>query len=217
MALPSDENGADSRLAVTFYKRSMEQKDDSIAAGRPIFKEFDFVRICVPGDNLTEIDTYANDGHKARFPRQWAHYQNQTAGHEQIIGTPIEEWTIISRSQADELKGIKFATVESVANASDQQLQRIGMIAGMSPFAFRDKAKAFLNLAEKVGDVNQRESEIEKLRLENETLKAESDAKLAKQQAQIDALMAMMAEKKPKTTRLKKQVTEDFSPRAEVK
>jgi hypothetical protein len=208
MALPSDENGADSRLAVTFYKRSMEQKDDSIAAGRPIFKEFDFVRICVPGDNLTEIDTYANDGHKARFPRQWAHYQNQTAGHEQIIGTPIEEWTIISRSQADELKGIKFATVESVANASDQQLQRIGMIAGMSPFAFRDKAKAFLNLAEKVGDVNQRESEIEKLRLENETLKAESDAKLAKQQAQIDALMAMMTEKKPKTRVKKEVVTE---------
>jgi hypothetical protein len=208
MALPSDENGADSRLAVTFYKRSMEQKDDSIAAGRPIFKEFDFVRICVPGDNLTEIDTYANDGHKVRFPRQWAHYQNQTAGHEQIIGTPIEEWTIISRSQADELKGIKFATVESVANASDQQLQRIGMIAGMSPFAFRDKAKAFLNLAEKVGDVNQRESEIEKLRLENETLKAESDAKLAKQQAQIDALMAMMTEKKPKTRVKKEVVTE---------
>jgi hypothetical protein len=208
MALPSDENGADSRLAVTFYKRSMEQKDDSIAAGRPIFKEFDFVRICVPGDNLTEIDTYANDGHKARFPRQWAHYQNQTAGHEQIIGTPIEEWTIISRSQADELKGIKFATVESVANASDQQLQRIGMIAGMSPFAFRDKAKSFLNLAEKVGDVNQREAEMEKLRQENEALKAESDAKLAKQQAQIDALMAMMAEKKPRGRAKKEVVTE---------
>jgi hypothetical protein len=208
MALPSDENGADSRLAVTFYKRSMKQEDESIAAGRPIFKEFDFVRICVPGDNLTEIDTYANDGHKSRFPRQWMHYQNQTAGHEAIIGTPIEEWTIISRSQADELKGIKFHTVEAVANASDQQLQRIGMIAGMSPYAFRDKAKAFLNLAEKVGDVNQREAEIEKLRQENEILKSESDAKLAKQQAQIDALMAMMTEKKPKGRAKKEEVTE---------
>lgn len=203
--LPSDENGADARLAVTFYKKSMKQEDESIAAGRPIFKEFDFVRICVPGDNLTEIDTYANDGHKARFPRQWAHYQNQVSSHEQIIGTPIEEWTIVSRSQADELKGIKFHTVESVANASDQQLQRIGMIAGMSPFAFREKAKSFLNLAEKVGDVNQREAEIEKLRLENEAIRAESDAKLAKQQAQIDALMAMMAEKKPRG-RAKKEV-----------
>lgn len=208
MALPSDENGADSRLAVTFYKRSMKQEDESIAAGRPIFKEFDFVRICVPGDNLTEIDTYANNGHKSRFPRQWMHYQNQVAGQEQLIGTPIEEWTIISRSQADELKGIKFHTVDSIADASDQQIQRIGMIAGMSPFAFRDKAKAFLNLAEKVGDVNQREAELEKLRQENEALRLESDAKLAKQQAQIDALMAMMAEKKPRTRAKKEVVTE---------
>ena len=186
----------------------MKQEDESMAAGRPIFKEFDFVRICVPGDNLTEIDTYANDGHKSRFPRQWMHYQNQVAGHEQLIGTPIEEWTIISRSQADELKGVKFHTVEAVANASDQQIQRIGMIAGMSPYAFRDKAKAFLNLAEKVGDVNQREAEMEKLRQENEAIKSESDAKLAKMQAQMDALMAMVAEKKPRAKAKKEEVTE---------
>jgi hypothetical protein len=206
--LPSDENGADSRLAVKFYKRSMKQEDESIAAGRPIFKEFDFVHICVPGDTLTEIDTYAQESHKVRFPRQWAHYQNQVGSQETVIGTPIEEWTIISRSQAEELKGIKFATVESVANCSDLQLQRIGMIAGMSPHAFREKAKSFLNLAEKVGDVNQREAEIEKLRQENEALKLESDAKLAKQQAQIDALMAMMAEKKPRGRAKKEEVTE---------
>jgi hypothetical protein len=206
--LPSDENGADSRLAVKFYKRSMKQEDESLAAGRPIFKEFDFVHICVPGDTMTEIDTYAQESHKARFPRQWAHYQNQIGSHEQIIGTPIEEWTIISRSQAEELKGIKFATVESVANASDQQLQRIGMMAGMNPYAFRDKAKAFLNLAEKVGDVNQREEELTKLRLENEVIKAESDAKLAKMQAQMDALMAMVAEKKPRGRAKKEEVTE---------
>ena len=186
----------------------MKQEDESAAAGRPIFKEFDFVRISVPGDQLTEIDTYANEGHKARFPRQWAHYMNQVAGHEQIIGTPIEEWTIISRSQADELKGIKFYTVESVANASDQQLQRIGMIAGMNPYTFRDKAKAFLNLADQVGETNQREEELAKLRQENAALKMESEAKLAKQQEQIDALMAMMAEKKPRGRAKKEEITE---------
>jgi hypothetical protein len=206
MALPSDEVGADSKLAVTFYKRSMKQDDASMEAGRPIFKEFDFIRICVPGDSLTEIDTYANEGHKQRFPRQWAHYQNQVGTHEAIIGTPIEEWTIISRSQADELKGIKFHTVESVANASDLQLQRIGMIAGMNPYNFRDKAKAFLSLADQVGESNQREEELSKLRQENASIKMESDAKLAKQQEQIDALMAMVS--KPKG-RPKKEVVKE--------
>ena len=206
MALPSDDMGADSRLAVKFYKRSMKQEDESIAAGRPIFKEFDFIQINVPGDTLNEINTYAMEEHKARFPRQWAHYQNQVGTQEQIIGTPIEEWTIVSRSQADELKGIKFHTVEAVANASDQHLQRIGMIAGMNPYTFRDKAKAFLNLAEKVGDDSQREAEIEALRQENATIKMEAEARAAKQQEQIDALMAMMS--KPKGRPKKEVVAE---------
>ena len=198
MALPSDDQNADSRLAVTFYKRSVKQEDESIAAGRPIFKEFDFVRICVPGDNLTEIDTYANNSHKQRFPRQWSHYQNQVAGQEEIIGTPIEEWTLISRSQAEELKGIKFRTVEDVANCSDLQLQRIGMIAGMSPHGFRDKAKQFLNLATETAEVAQKEAEMQALREENAKIKAETDAKLAQMQEQMSALLAAVAEKTPK-------------------
>jgi hypothetical protein len=201
MAIESDVQGADARLAVTFYKRSVKQEDESIAAGRPIFKEFDFVRICVPGDNLTEIDTYANDSHKQRFPRQWAHYQNQVAGQEVIIGTPIEQWPLISRSQAEELKGIKFRTVEDVANCSDQQLQRIGMIAGMSPHSFREKAKAFLNLASDSAEVAQREEEMQALREENAKIKAETDAKLAAMQEQMSALLAAVA--KPKTRKPK--------------
>jgi len=201
--LPSDEGNADSRLAVTFYKRSVKQEDESIAAGRPIFKEFDFVRICVPGDNLTEIDTYANESHKQRFPRQWAHYQNQVGNQEQIVGTPVEQWTLISRSQAEELKGIKFRTVEDIANCSDQQLQRIGMIAGMSPHSFREKAKAFLNLANDSAEVAQREAEMQALREENDKIKAETEAKLSKMEAQMEALLAAVAEKTPKTRKPK--------------
>jgi hypothetical protein len=203
MAIDSDIQGADSRLAVQFYKRSMKQEDESNAAGRPIFKEFDFVRIMIPGDNLTEIDTYANESHKQRFPRQWAHYQNQVANHEDIIGTPIDQWPQVTRSQADELRGLKFHTVESIADCSDQQLQRIGMVAGMSPYNFREKAKAFLNLATKSADVAQREAELQALRQENDKIKAETEAKLSKMQEQMEALLAAVAEKQPKTRKTK--------------
>ena len=204
--LPSDEGNADSRLAVTFYKRSVKQEDESIAAGRPIFKEFDFVRIMIPGDNLTEIDTYAQESHKQRFPRQWAHYQNQVANHEDIIGTPLEQWPQVTRSQADELRGLKFHTVESIADCSDQQLQRIGMVAGMSPYNFRLKAKAFLNLATDSAEVARREAEMQALKEENAKVKLEADEKLAKMQEQMDALMAMVAEKKPKGRKPKEAV-----------
>jgi hypothetical protein len=203
MAIESDIQGADSRLAVQFYKKSMKQEDASNEAGRPIFKEFDFVRIMIPGDNLAEIDTYAQESHKQRFPRQWAHYQNQTAGHEDIVGTPLDQWPQVTRSQAEELRGLKFYTVEAIADCSDQQLQRIGMVAGMSPHNFRLKAKAFLNLANDSAEVAQRESELQALREENAKIKAETDAKLTAMQEQMSALLAAVAEKKPKTRKPK--------------
>ena len=203
MAIESDIQGADSRLAVQFYKKSMKQEDASNEAGRPIFKEFDFVRIMIPGDNLTEIDTYAQESHKQRFPRQWAHYQNQTAGHEDIVGTPLDQWPQVTRSQAEELRGLKFYTVEAIADCSDQQLQRIGMVAGMSPHNFRLKAKAFLNLANDSADVAQREAELQALREENAKITAETDAKLSKMQEQMEALLAAVAEKTPKTRKTK--------------
>jgi len=203
MAIDSDTQGADARLAVQFYKKSVKQDIASDEAGRPIFKEFDFVRIMIPGDNLTEIDTYAQDSHKQRFPRQWAHYQNQVANHEDIVGTPLEQWPQITRSQADELRGLKFHTVEAIADCSDQQMQRIGMVAGMSPYNFREKAKAFLNLANKSADVAQREAELQALKEENAKIKAETDAKLSKMQDQMEALLAAVAEKTPKSRKPK--------------
>ena len=201
MAIESDVSGADSRLAVQFYKKSLKQDLASDEAGRPIFKEFDFIRIMIPGDNLTEIDTYAQESHKQRFPRQWAHYQNQVSNHQDIIGTPLDQWPQVTRSQAEELRGLKFHTVESIADCSDQQLQRIGMVAGMSPHNFRLKAKAFLNLATDSAEVAQREAELQALKEENAKIKSETEAKLAAMQEQVSALLATVA--KPKTRKPK--------------
>lgn len=214
MALPSDENNADSRLQVRFYKRPVQQEQESLEAGRPIFKEFDFVHICVAGDTLTEIDTYALPSHKTRFPIQWANYMNRVGANEpDIVGTPVSEWPIVSKSQAEELRALKFHTVEAIAHASDLQLQRMGMAAGMSPYAFRDKAKAFLNLATNAAETDKRESEINSLKeelakkdLETAKIKAETDAKLAQMQDQMAAILAAVGEKK---TRKKAVATEE--------
>ena len=206
MALPSDTQGADSRLQVRFYKRPVHQEQESLEAGRPIYKEFDFVHICVAGDTLTEIDTYALNSHKQRFPVQWANYMNRQGAHdEEVVGTPVAEWPLVSKSQAEELRAMKFHTVESIAHASDQQLQRMGMAAGMSPYAFRDKAKAFLNLATTSAETDKREQEINSLKeelakkdAETVKMKAETDAKLAQMQEQMAAILAAVGEKKPR-------------------
>mgnify|MGYP003653143183 FL=1 len=206
MALPSDEQNADSRLQVRFYKRPVQQEQESLEAGRPIYKEFDFVHICVAGDTLTEIDTYVLPSHKTRFPIQWANYMNRQGANEpEVVGTPVAEWPLVSKSQAEELRAMKFHTVESIAGASDQQLQRMGMAAGMSPYAFRDKAKSFLNLATSSAETDKREQEINSLKeelakkdLETVKMKAETDAKLAQMQDQMAAILAAVGEKKPR-------------------
>jgi len=208
--IDSDNQDADSRLAVKFYKRAVKQEYESNEAGRPIYKDFDFVRIMVAGDNLTEIDTYAQESHKQRFPKQWLQYQASQDSSSEIHGTPVEQWPLISQSQAQELRAIKFLTVESIANASDLQLQRIGMIAGMSPHAFRDKAKSFLNLATESAEASKRAEEINQLKqelaqkeMENAKIKAETDAKLAQMQEQMAAILAAVGEKKTRTRKPK--------------
>ena len=208
MALPSDEQGADSRLQVRFYKRPVQQEAETLEAGRPIYKEFDFVHICVAGDTLTEIDTYVLNSHKVRFPIQWANYQNRVgANYEEVVGTPVSEWPLISKSQAEELRALKFHTVESIAGASDQQLQRMGMAAGMSPYAFRDKAKSYLNLASDSAETDKRAQEINNLKEElakkdeeNAKIKAETDAKLALMQEQMAAILATVGKPNRKKT-----------------
>jgi hypothetical protein len=70
------------------------------------------------------------------------------------------------------------------------------MIAGMSPHAFRDKAKAFLNIAQSSADVEKREAELAAMKAESEKIKSEADAKIAKMQEQLEALMTLVAEKK---------------------
>ena len=201
--LPSDEGNADSRLAVKFYKRPVKLEDESIAQGRPIFQEFDFIKILVPGDALTEIDTYVTESHKTRFPIQWANYMNRQGSEEGFSGTPLSEWPQISVSQSEELKGLKFHTVESIANASDLQLQKIGMVAGMSPHNFRERARKFLNLASESAEVSKRDEELAQLKEENAKIKAETEAKLTQMQEQMAALLSAVGEKKPKTRKPK--------------
>ncbi len=198
MAIESDIRGADENLYAEFYIKPVKQNFASEEAGRPIFSDVVYVKIMTPSDQLTQIDTIAREDHKARFPRQWAYFQNKQAGVQQVVGTPVGEWPQLTASAAEELRALKFFTVELIANANDGQLQKIGMIAGMSPHSLRDKARAFLNLANDSAEEAKREAELEALRQENERLKAETEKRLAEMQEQLKAVLLMSAEKKPK-------------------
>ena len=187
----------DSRLAVQFYKKAIKNEFKSEQEQRPIFEDFDFVKIWTPGDVLSIIDTYTREDHKRRFPLHWAAYKNNQDADTREIGTPLTEWTKLSPAQAEELKALKFFTVEAVANASDAQLQSIGMVAGQSPYAFRESAQRFLRVAFTAADQTKSDAEIEALKAE----KTESDAKIKELQEQMSALMNMVKQEPQKRGR----------------
>ena len=208
MAIESDVRGADENLYAEFYVKPVKQNFASEEAGRPIFADVVYVKIMTPSDQLTQIDTIAREDHKARFPRQWMYFQNKQAGQQQVIGTPVGEWPQLTASAAEELRALKFFTVELIANANDSQLQKIGMIAGMSPHSLRDKARAFLNLANDSAEEAKREAELQALREENEKIRAETSKQLAEMQEQMKALLLMASEKKPRGKKKVEEVEE---------
>ena len=182
----TDVNNPDSQLNVKFYQRAINNEFKSALEGRPIMEMRDFILIEVPGDNLTVIDTFAVDEHKERFPVKWARYQNEKTDGD-IEGTLLNDWPVLNAAIAAELKHFKFYTVEQVAAASDAQLNTLGMAAGMSPLALRDKAKAYLGSAKDTALVQQQADELSK-----------RDEIIARMEAQI-AELAQQANK-PKAT-----------------
>lgn len=208
MAIESDIQNANSRLVVFFHKKAKKNNFKSEQEGRPIFDDVIYIKKMVPGDSLSIIDRPMYESDKNEFPMQWAHFQNRQSDDQMVSGTPLIEWPILTTAQAEELRGLKFYTVENIANASDTQLQRIGMLAGMSPHTFRDKAKLFINKAKDIAEDTKREQELANLREENAKIKAETDAKLAQMQEQMANILAAVGEKKPRGRKPKVEVEE---------
>ena len=173
----------DSRLAVKFYSRPVKLEFESEAQGRPIYRDMDYIQIFVPGDATSVFDQPVRDDHKARFPLQWAHYQNKHGGDSKEIGTPINQWPRLTPAQAEELRALKFYTVENIAHASDQNIQKVGMLAGMSPYAFREHAQRFLSVA--AGDASEAKAENRAKELEEKN--AALEARLAALEASLVA------------------------------
>lgn len=169
----------DAALAVRFYNRAVENNFESVKQGRPIFQDVLYVEIFTPGSQLNIIDVPARADHRARFPQQYAHYMNTIGGDQREMGTPLSQWAHLSAAQVEELRGLKFFTVENLANASDLNITNIGMIGGSNPLALREKAKAYLAAAAGAAPAERENAEM-----------AEMKKIMADQQKQISALLA---------------------------
>lgn len=172
----TSENGA----LVQFVRDAVQNIYKSSQAGRPVFDEFDFVRIQTPGDTRTSVYRKATDKDKERFPKAWNAYQQGLEAPEE--GTPITQWPQVSAAQARELTHVHVRTVESLAALSDSSIQRMG--PGYQQL--RQQARHYLESAKNNANATAVARENEELREQIRLLKEQMEAMKAQKKADDD-------------------------------
>lgn len=186
------QHGDDSGLYVEFHMEAVENKEKSIEAGRPIFEDKEYVTIRIAGDSKTvrvrpvKYDWDAGTPPDAeRWPRQYQAFKNQQS--QAIEGTPLTEWTMITKADAMSMKAMNIHTVEMLAALGDNNIDWLG------GRMMRDKAKAWIEQAKD-------NSGIAKLQEENQRLRNDLEA--------IKNQLAALGEDKPRRGRPPKEVND---------
>lgn len=182
----------DDALWVQFSVRPMQNNYETAQQNRPIFRDETWVEIRIPGRNDLTIERPMCEEDKFRFPRQWSYFERTHSADGQNVGTPLSAWPLLKPSQIEQLKALRFMTVEQIAMASDENLSRIGMNAGMSAHSLRDRAKLYLDHArdnsvavKQMEELKAREKEIADLKAAQEA----SSQKHAQEMAELRELI----------------------------
>lgn len=197
----------DSLLHVRFYKRAVQNNFKTMKEERPVFDDMIFLEIHTPGNTLNIIDRPKKYEDERRFPMQWAHYMNMNSSDPLRQGTPLEQWPLLQPSQVAMLRAVQFFTVEQIAFASDEQIGKIGMIAGMAPLSFRDRAKGYLSVA-KDASILQRQADENKA-LQEQMAKQATD--FAAQMAEMRAMVVAVQQKPQRAPKAAKKTRAPMS------
>ena len=165
-------DNSSANLFVEFYEDALEIPFKSEQEGRPVYEQRTFVRIMVPGDATSIIETPATQEHKDMYRRQYERFQK---GQKDVVeGTPLTMWPVVNKSQIKECEFFEVRSVEQLAELSDTSCKRMGM----GYMELRSKAKAWLLAAKDASVVTRQAAENDRLQAEIEALK-EQIAQLA--------------------------------------
>lgn len=166
-------HGNDENLYVEFEMVPVLQKFETDKHGRPIYKDVAFVHIRFPGDKtkvvrrpVKEVSDLSGPSDMERFPKQWAAFKSQ--GQVATIGTPLEQWPLLSRSQVAELKALNIFSVDQLAAMPDTGLTWLGSRE------LRQQAQNFLKTATDTSFASKLTAQLENLSQEVARLQAEN-------------------------------------------
>jgi nucleotidyltransferase/DNA polymerase involved in DNA repair len=148
MTLATDVPDPDATLWVRFFHKSVQNNFRTSTEGHPCFDDKVFISIIAPGDPNNKPERPITEADKQRFPRQWLNFERGQS--EKVDGMPVEEWPLITRAQAEELKYLGVRSIEQLVAASDSQMQKI-----MGGPSLRERARAFLASAKDTAKAQQ--------------------------------------------------------------
>lgn len=116
---------------VKFFYAYNENREKTLAEGRPIFDEIPSISIQWPGGDETVRRIEQHDIYE--YPEL---YERFKAGSEPVTeGTPLAEWAMMSGSALRELNYLGFKTVEQLAAATDEVKRKIGPLSKLVKMA----------------------------------------------------------------------------------
>lgn len=184
---------------VEFETRTEEDRDATIKEGKFVAKEVDWAIIRALGSkdtvekNATEwLEHIEHQARNGAYPREWAkffreQYTEWKNGGDptKVNGMHVRNWASISRAQAEGLIAAGVFSVEDLAVANEQALQRIGMGAR----ALQERARAWLESA----TGNKAAEELAALRVKT----AQQDETIATLTARVNELAAALEAGQP--------------------
>lgn len=118
------QRGEPERLFIRFERLPKQNAEKTLAEGRPVFDDVEYIEIAVPGDKSNIVHKPVTDEHRRKYRAQYADWKSGLEGV--TSGTPLAEWPAVGRSQVEELLYFKIKTVEQLASVSDGNLQHLG-------------------------------------------------------------------------------------------
>lgn len=177
---------------IRFELREVENRAASVEQGHYVGRDVPYVLVTPPGGNLI-FDAPAEEWlERKKADKFYDHYLKcfrawKDGEAEPEIGTSIRSWPVASPANIAACLSANIKTVEDLATAPAQALQRIGMGA----MTLQQKAQAWLQSAEDRGKVSE---QVSTLKRDNEALRGQVD-ELSKQ---VEALLAASGAKRPK-------------------
>lgn len=177
---------------IKFAQRAVEDREQTMAKGSLVHKDVDFAIVRVAGskDTLEQealifLKQCEELAQKGKYPAAWAkghreHYQNWKEGIETPqAGFALRTWGVITAAQAENCAVAGVFTVEALAAANEETLQKIGMGAR----ALKQKAQAWVdahsgNVSEELSNLRQQVESLTALNKDLQQEKLAMDARL---------------------------------------